>query len=122
MNRVGPVEQATTAFGQGVSVTPIQQVTAVSAAVNGGILYKPFIAKELIDPVTQEIVPKKYFSGGFGFTSATDTTEFSHDRALRLEIKDAQVGELVDAAAQLNFHLVFSQHALADGDPQRNAD
>ncbi|MCH6268334.1 stage V sporulation protein D, partial [Neobacillus citreus] len=56
MNRVGPVELATTAFGQGVSVTPIQQVAAVSAAVNGGILYKPFIAKELIDPVTKEIV------------------------------------------------------------------
>jgi stage V sporulation protein D (sporulation-specific penicillin-binding protein) len=56
LNRVGPVEQATTAFGQGVSVTPIQQVTAVSAAVNGGILYKPFIAKELIDPLTKEIV------------------------------------------------------------------
>lgn len=56
LNRVGPVELATTAFGQGVSVTPIQQVTAVSAAVNGGILYKPFIAKELIDPITKEIV------------------------------------------------------------------
>ncbi len=54
--RVGPVELATTAFGQGVSVTPIQQVAAVSAAVNGGILYKPYIAKELIDPVTKEVV------------------------------------------------------------------
>lgn len=56
LNRVGPVELATTAFGQGVSVTPIQQITAVSAAINGGILYKPYIAKELIDPVTQEVV------------------------------------------------------------------
>lgn len=56
INRVGPVELATTAFGQGVSVTPIQQVTAVAAAVNGGILYKPFIAKELIDPITKEVV------------------------------------------------------------------
>lgn len=56
LDRVGPVEQATTAFGQGVSVTPIQQVTAVSAAINGGILYKPYIAKELIDPVTKEVV------------------------------------------------------------------
>lgn len=36
MSRVGPVELATTAFGQGVSVTPIQQITAVSAAINGG--------------------------------------------------------------------------------------
>jgi stage V sporulation protein D (sporulation-specific penicillin-binding protein) len=56
LDRVGPVEQATTAFGQGVSVTPIQQVAAVSAAVNGGILYKPYIAKELIDPITKEVV------------------------------------------------------------------
>ncbi|WP_342430508.1 stage V sporulation protein D [Neobacillus sp. FSL H8-0543] len=56
LNRVGPVELATTAFGQGVSVTPIQQVAAVSAAINGGILYKPYIAEELIDPVTKEVV------------------------------------------------------------------
>lgn len=56
LDRVGPVELATTAFGQGVSVTPIQQVAAVAAAVNGGILYKPYIAQELIDPVTKEVV------------------------------------------------------------------
>ncbi|GHH96462.1 stage V sporulation protein D [Neobacillus kokaensis] len=56
MDRVGPVELATTAFGQGVSVTPIQQVSAVAAAVNGGTLYQPFIAKELIDPLTKEVV------------------------------------------------------------------
>ncbi|NRD78779.1 stage V sporulation protein D [Bacillus sp. BRMEA1] len=56
LNRVGPVELATTAFGQGVSVTPIQQVAAVSAAINGGTLYQPYIAKELIDPVTHEVV------------------------------------------------------------------
>ncbi|MBM7701769.1 stage V sporulation protein D [Metabacillus iocasae] len=56
LERVGPVEQATTAFGQGVSVTPIQQVAAVSAAVNGGILYQPYIAKEWIDPATGKVV------------------------------------------------------------------
>ncbi|KAA9025968.1 stage V sporulation protein D [Niallia endozanthoxylica] len=59
LERVGPVEQATTAFGQGVSVTPIQQVTAVSAAINGGTLYTPYVAKELIDPTTGEVVMKK---------------------------------------------------------------
>lgn len=53
---VGPVELATTAFGQGVSVTPIQQVMAVAAAVNGGYLYEPQIAKEWVDPVTNETV------------------------------------------------------------------
>ncbi|KYG35179.1 stage V sporulation protein D [Alkalihalobacillus trypoxylicola] len=55
-DRVGPLEQATTAFGQGVAVTPIQQVAAVSAAVNGGYLYQPYIAKEWVDPLTGEVV------------------------------------------------------------------
>jgi stage V sporulation protein D (sporulation-specific penicillin-binding protein) len=55
---VGPVELATTSFGQGVSVTPIQQVAAVSAAINGGYLYEPFVAKEWLDPVTGEVVEK----------------------------------------------------------------
>jgi stage V sporulation protein D (sporulation-specific penicillin-binding protein) len=59
LERVGPVELATTAFGQGVSVTPIQQVTALSAAINGGTLYTPYIAKELVDPATGEVVMKK---------------------------------------------------------------
>ena len=53
---VGPVELATTSFGQGVSVTPIQQVMAVSAAVNGGVLYEPYFAKQWIDPETKEVI------------------------------------------------------------------
>ncbi|MCR3923571.1 MAG: penicillin-binding transpeptidase domain-containing protein, partial [Firmicutes bacterium] len=46
----GPVEAATTAFGQGVSVTPLQQVMAVSAMINGGYLMRPYIVKEMRDP------------------------------------------------------------------------
>lgn len=45
LDKVGNVELSTTAFGQGVSVTPIQQITSVSAIVNGGTLYKPYIVK-----------------------------------------------------------------------------
>ncbi|RDW18465.1 stage V sporulation protein D [Oceanobacillus arenosus] len=56
LDNVGPVELATTAFGQGVSVTPIQQVMAVAAAVNGGHLYEPHIAKEWIDAKTGQTV------------------------------------------------------------------
>ncbi|WAA10629.1 stage V sporulation protein D [Fervidibacillus albus] len=55
-DQIGPVELATTSFGQGVSVTPIQQVVAVSAAINGGTLYQPYVAKELINPDTGEVV------------------------------------------------------------------
>ena len=49
VNKMGPVETATTAFGQGISVTPIQQITAVSAAINGGNLYTPYIVKSMIN-------------------------------------------------------------------------
>lgn len=49
LDRVGNVELSTTAFGQGVSVTPIQQVSAVSSVVNGGYLYSPYIAKSITD-------------------------------------------------------------------------
>lgn len=56
LDRVGDLELATTAFGQGVSVTPIQQITAVSAAINGGILYKPYIVKSLNEPETNSVI------------------------------------------------------------------
>ncbi|WP_077617730.1 stage V sporulation protein D [Bacillus sinesaloumensis] len=55
---VGPVELATTAFGQGVAVTPIQQVTAVAAAINGGTLYQPYVAKEWVDPISGKVVKR----------------------------------------------------------------
>ena len=49
MEKVHNVELATSAFGQGVSVTPIQQVMAVSSVVNGGYLYKPYIVESISD-------------------------------------------------------------------------
>lgn len=54
--KIGAVEAATTAFGQGVSVTPIQQVAAVAAAINGGTLYQPYITKAIVDSETGEVV------------------------------------------------------------------
>lgn len=56
LKRVGPVELATTAFGQGVSVTPIQQIAAVAAAINGGKLYRPHVAKALIHAETRMVI------------------------------------------------------------------
>lgn len=56
LEKVGNVELATTAFGQGISVTPIQQVRAVSASVNGGTLYKPYILKSIVDSNTNTTV------------------------------------------------------------------
>ena len=56
LSQVGNVELATTAFGQGVSVTPIQQVAAVSAVVNGGTLYEPYIVKSISEKETNSII------------------------------------------------------------------
>ena len=56
VDKIGDLELATTAFGQGVSVTPIQQVTAVSAAINGGTLYTPYIVKSLNEPETNSVI------------------------------------------------------------------
>ena len=56
LSRVGPLELATTAFGQGVSVTPIQQVMAVGAIANGGLLMKPLLVEKYINPETKEVV------------------------------------------------------------------
>ncbi len=58
INKIGDLELATTAFGQGVSVTPIQQITAVSAAINGGYLYKPYIVKSLNESLTNSVILK----------------------------------------------------------------
>lgn len=58
-NKMGPVELATTSFGQGISVTPIQQVTAVSAAINGGTLYEPYLVREMLEPETDAVIYSK---------------------------------------------------------------
>ncbi|WP_048602586.1 stage V sporulation protein D [Rubeoparvulum massiliense] len=55
LDRVGPVELATTSFGQGVSVTPIQQVAAISAAINGGYLVQPHVGKQWVNPESHEV-------------------------------------------------------------------
>ena len=56
LENMGPVETATTAFGQGISVTPIQQVTGVSAAINGGNLYKPYIVRSINEGETNSTI------------------------------------------------------------------
>lgn len=45
----GPVGLATMSYGQGIAVTPIQLITAVSALGNEGKLMQPRIVKELSD-------------------------------------------------------------------------
>jgi cell division protein FtsI (penicillin-binding protein 3) len=43
------VDATTIAFGQGISVTPIQLVAALSAIANDGVLMKPFVVRAIVD-------------------------------------------------------------------------
>jgi len=43
------LELATSSFGQGFNVTPLQMITAMSALANGGYLMKPYIVKQIND-------------------------------------------------------------------------
>ena len=56
LEKVGPLELATTSFGQGVSVTALQQVEAVSAIINNGNMYTPFVVKSISDYETGTII------------------------------------------------------------------
>ena len=54
------VDTATAAFGQGVSVTAIQLITALSAIANDGVLMKPHVVHGLIDQkgrIVKEFAP-----------------------------------------------------------------
>ena len=48
-DQLGPVELATQAYGQGVAVTPIQLITAISSLGNEGKLMQPRLVKALVN-------------------------------------------------------------------------
>ena len=59
---VNPVDFATLGFGQGLAVTPIQLISGLNAAVNGGYLLAPRIVERVIDSESGQTVqafPKK---------------------------------------------------------------
>ncbi|RLC38400.1 penicillin-binding protein, partial [Candidatus Falkowbacteria bacterium] len=47
---IRPVEAATATFGQGITVTSLQMITAYGAIANGGILMKPYLVSGIVSP------------------------------------------------------------------------
>ncbi len=45
----GPVELASSSFGQTNKITPIQMITAYAAVVNGGYLVTPYVVEKIVD-------------------------------------------------------------------------
>jgi len=59
-DKIGPVELATMAFGQSLTITPLQLVRAAAATINGGYLVTPHVGMRLIDAdgnIAQEFAP-----------------------------------------------------------------
>ena len=52
------IDRTTVAFGQGVSVTPLQMTAAMAAMGNGGVLMEPHLVKEVVSP--QGKIVKEY--------------------------------------------------------------
>lgn len=50
------IDFATASYGQGVSVTPIELITAVSAIANGGVLMKPYILKDQAPEIIRLVI------------------------------------------------------------------
>ncbi len=76
----GVVENATTSFGQGFQVTPIQLISAVAAVANDGKYMKPHIVKQLTDSSGKVV---KKFEGEF--VRQTVSKETSDQLCLLLE-------------------------------------
>lgn len=51
-----PRDIATTTFGQALTVTAIEQLRAISAAINGGKLLRPYLVKAIIDSKTGKVL------------------------------------------------------------------
>ncbi|WP_281814228.1 peptidoglycan D,D-transpeptidase FtsI family protein [Vallitalea longa] len=46
---IGPVELATSSFGQTFNITPIQLISAFGSLINGGYLYEPHVMKKIVN-------------------------------------------------------------------------
>ena len=51
-----PSEKLRTAFGQGSTMTPIQQVKAASAIANEGKMMQPYVVQKVVDPNTGKVI------------------------------------------------------------------
>jgi stage V sporulation protein D (sporulation-specific penicillin-binding protein) len=62
VDKIGPVELATMAFGQSLTITPLQLLSAAATVINGGYRVTPHVGKRLIDAdgrIVEEFAPPR---------------------------------------------------------------
>lgn len=101
----GPVGLATIGFGQGVALTPIQLITAVSSFGNDGKLMKPRLVKELQDQngkTVQEYEPEVVRQAVSQDTAdeMLEIMEFTGDNTIK--VKGYKIGAKTGTADKIN--------------------
>ncbi len=81
---MGPVELASSSFGQTFNVTPVQILAAVSASVNGGYLVTPHLVEKKLDENNKVI----------------ETTKTSYKRQVISETTSAKIRELMQFVSE----------------------
>ena len=85
-----PISLSTASFGQGLMVTPIQMVTAVSALANDGVMMKPHIVREIrYNGEVQKVEPEAVGQPISAETAKTVTEMLA--TSIEIEASDAQV-------------------------------
>ena len=57
-----PVDLGTISFGQGISISPLQLITAFSAIANDGVMMKPHLVKSIFNDqgkIIKKILPEE---------------------------------------------------------------
>jgi len=106
------IDKANVSFGQGVSTTSIQLVTAFSSLVNGGTLFKPYIVDKIIDnrrntliefkpkPIRENILKPKTLKAMKKIMLAPMTKEGTGKTAI---IKGLKIGGKTGTAQKFNY-------------------
>ena len=50
------IQQVTTSFGQGSTVTPIQLIQAATAIANDGKMMQPYIVDKVVNPTNKQVI------------------------------------------------------------------
>jgi cell division protein FtsI (penicillin-binding protein 3)/stage V sporulation protein D (sporulation-specific penicillin-binding protein) len=68
VKKINDLDADTSAFGQGLSTTPLQMLMAYAAIANGGVLMKPYVVQDIVDPagnksITRPMTVRQVISG-----------------------------------------------------------
>lgn len=92
---LGPVQLASSSFGQSIKITPIQMITAVSTAINGGHLVQPHMVSKILDEngnVVKDVTPASKRQVISEKTSAQMRTLMAGAAVSKTQVAGYQVG------------------------------